>query len=133
MWLDRHCLVPLVLFFGLLFIVGGVAGLLWVGIVTSVVHLHVTWLVNSASHLFGYQTFRTSHSDDSKNNWLIALLAKGEGWHNNHHAIPSSAKHGFFRWWEFDFSYLIILLMEQLGLVTNVKRPTSEQKTIRSQ
>ncbi len=58
--------------------------------------LHVTWLVNSASHMFGYRNYETT--DDSRNNWLVAILAYGEGWHNNHHAYPRMAKHGH-KWW----------------------------------
>ncbi len=81
--------------------------------------LHVTWLVNSASHMWGYRNYETP--DDSRNLWWVGLLAYGEGWHNNHHAAPNSARHGR-RWWEFDATYLIICAMESVGLAWDVVR-----------
>ena len=81
---------------------------------------HITWLVNSAAHHSGYQTFRTG--DKSTNNWWVAFLAWGEGWHNNHHAFQTSARHGM-RWWEFDATYLAIRAMSFLGLARKVKLP----------
>lgn len=79
--------------------------------------LHVTWLVNSASHLWGYRNYETR--DNSRNLWWVGLLAFGEGWHNNHHAFPRRARHGH-RWWEYDLTYLTICLLERLGLVWDV-------------
>ena len=84
---------------------------------------HCTWLVNSASHAVGYQTFRTG--DRSTNNWWVALLTFGEGWHNNHHAFPFSARHGL-RWFEIDPTYITIKVMSWLKLARNVKLPTRE-------
>ena len=81
--------------------------------------LHVTWLVNSASHMWGYRNYQTS--DDSRNLWWVGLLAFGEGWHNNHHAFPGRAAHGH-RWWEIDVTYLAILAMEKVGLAWKVIR-----------
>ncbi len=84
--------------------------------------LHSTWFVNSASHMWGYRNYETT--DDSRNNWWVALITYGEGWHNNHHAYPRMAKHGH-RWWEVDVTYLTILAMRQVGLawdVVNYKR-----------
>lgn len=78
---------------------------------------HVTWFVNSASHMWGYRNYETS--DDSRNLWWVGLLAFGEGWHNNHHAFQRMAKHGH-RWWEVDVTYWAICVMEKLGLVWNV-------------
>ena len=82
-----------------------------------VIVFHVTWLVNSASHMWGYRNYETT--DDSRNLWWVGLLAFGEGWHNNHHAYQRMAKHGH-RWWEFDPTYLGILTLEKLGLAWNV-------------
>jgi stearoyl-CoA desaturase (delta-9 desaturase) len=79
--------------------------------------LHVTWLVNSASHIWGYRNYETR--DNSRNLWWVGLLAFGEGWHNNHHAFPGRARHGH-RWWEFDLTYRSICLLEWLGLAWHV-------------
>lgn len=81
---------------------------------------HITWSVNSVTHTFGYQNHQTG--DHSKNNWLVALLAVGEGWHNNHHADPASASNQH-RWWELDVTYWNIKLLERMGLATRVIRP----------
>ncbi|MFZ5828901.1 MAG: acyl-CoA desaturase [Planctomycetota bacterium] len=79
--------------------------------------LHITWLVNSASHMWGYRNYETR--DDSRNLWWVGLLAYGEGWHNNHHAFPGRARHGH-RWWEFDITYLTIRLLKYTGLAWRV-------------
>lgn len=79
--------------------------------------LHSTWLVNSASHMFGYRNYETT--DDSRNNWLVALVTYGEGWHNNHHAYPRMARHGH-KWWEVDLTYMMIRAMRAVGLVWDV-------------
>ncbi len=81
---------------------------------------HITWSVNSLSHLFGYQNYPTG--ERSRNNWLVAILTSGEGWHNNHHADPRSASHGH-RWWEIDLIYGFVKLLEALGLAKDVCRP----------
>jgi len=92
----------------------------WGVAVRTVFVLHGTWSVNSLAHLFGYRNYETR--DQSTNNWLVALIAHGEGWHNNHHADPRSAAHGH-RWWELDMSWWVIRLLEGLGLARNVVRP----------
>ena len=79
---------------------------------------HVTWGVNSLAHLWGYRNYDTD--ENSRNNWFFALATNGDGWHNNHHADPRSAAHGFHRWWELDVTYLTIRLLELVGLVTDV-------------
>jgi stearoyl-CoA desaturase (delta-9 desaturase) len=79
--------------------------------------LHATWLVNSASHMWGYKNYETT--DDSRNNWFVALVTYGEGWHNNHHAYPRMAPHGH-KWWEFDITYNIIRLMKACGLAWDI-------------
>ena len=83
----------------------------------TVLGLHVTWLVNSATHMWGSRRYDTR--DDSRNNWWVALLTGGEGWHNNHHAHPVSARHGL-AWYEFDPNYYAIWLLEKLGLARKV-------------
>ncbi len=75
------------------------------GALRMVVVWHTTWSVNSATHIWGYRNYETT--DDSRNNWWVGLITYGEGWHNNHHAYPTSARHGH-RWWEFDSSWLVI-------------------------
>ncbi len=82
--------------------------------------LHVTWAVNSASHIWGYRNYEIA--DNSRNLWWVGLLAWGEGWHNNHHAFPGSARHGH-RWWEIDATYMTIRLMEKIGLAWKVQLP----------
>jgi stearoyl-CoA desaturase (delta-9 desaturase) len=80
--------------------------------------LHATWLVNSATHLWGSQRFDAG--DDSKNNWWVALLTFGEGWHNNHHAHPVSARHGL-AWYELDLTYWQLRLLEKIGIVSKMQ------------
>jgi len=101
------------------YLLGGWTGVLWGGLVRMFLTHHVTWSVNSVCHLFGKRMFETE--DMSKNNWLVGLLAMGEGWHNNHHAFPRSAFHGM-RWYQVDMSSYIIRLLEVLGLAWNVCR-----------
>jgi fatty-acid desaturase len=96
----------------------GLSWLLWGTFLRITIGFHTTWLVNSATHLWGSRRFKTR--DDSTNNWWVALLTGGEGWHNNHHAHPVSASHGM-AWWELDFNYWGIKLLEVLGLAKNVK------------
>ncbi|MEZ6094100.1 MAG: fatty acid desaturase [Pirellulaceae bacterium] len=92
----------------------------WGVFVRTVVAWHITWAVNSASHVWGYQSYQTG--DSSRNNWFVALVSNGEGWHNNHHADQRSAAHGH-RWWEFDVTYITIWFLERVGLATKVIKP----------
>ena len=102
---------------------GALLGVLWGGLVRIFFTHHVTWSINSVCHLFGRRHF---HSDDhSTNNLICALLSMGEGWHNNHHAFPTSAKHGLF-WYQFDASWVVINMMKWMGLAWNVKVPTEK-------
>ena len=110
-------------FAAILFALGGWSWVVWGVFARLVFTYHCTWLVNSASHAVGYQTFRTG--DRSTNNWWVAVLTFGEGWHNNHHAFPFSAKHGM-RWFEFDPTYWTIKVMSWFRLARNVKLPTRE-------
>jgi fatty-acid desaturase/sterol desaturase/sphingolipid hydroxylase (fatty acid hydroxylase superfamily) len=98
----------------------GASVLVWGVLVRTVYSWHITWGVNSVAHMWGYRNHETG--ENSRNNWLIALSTNGEGWHNNHHAHPRRAAHGFQHWWEIDVTYLTILLWERLGLVWNVTR-----------
>jgi stearoyl-CoA desaturase (delta-9 desaturase) len=100
-------------------VIGGWEGLLWGGLVRIFLTHHITWSVNSAGHTFGRRPFATN--DRSTNQWLVGLLALGEGWHNNHHAFPRSAFHGF-HWWQIDASGLVIRLMGALRLVRQIQR-----------
>ncbi|HBE68150.1 MAG TPA: acyl-CoA desaturase [Planctomycetaceae bacterium] len=107
--------------FGIGYLIAGWAGavswLIWAFALRMVLVLHATWLVNSASHMWGYRNYETR--DDSRNNWWVALITYGEGWHNNHHAHPRMAKHGH-KWWEFDVTYNTIRLMRAVGLAWDV-------------
>ncbi|TVQ29818.1 MAG: acyl-CoA desaturase [Phycisphaeraceae bacterium] len=103
---------------------GALLGFIWGGLIRIAVVHHVTWSVNSICHLWGTRPFRTK--DESRNNPIVGVLAFGEGWHNNHHAFPASARHGL-RWWEFDMSYIVIWTLARLGLVWNVRLPPKER------
>ena len=108
--------------------VGGVSLLVWGVCLRVVVLWHLTFLVNSAAHTWGYRNYRTP--DQSRNLWWLALLLLGDGWHNNHHADPRAAAHGH-RWFELDITYAMIAIMAKLGLVWSV-RPVSRQMIGRS-
>lgn len=99
-------------------VVGAVGMVLWGTFLRVTLGLHATWLVNSATHLWGKRRFETH--DDSRNNWWVAILTGGEGWHNNHHAHPVSARHGL-AWYEFDINYYGIWLLEKVGLAKKVQ------------
>ena len=99
---------------------GVLTGLLWGGLARVFLVHHVTWSINSICHLWGGQPFRTG--DDSRNNIVFGILGFGEGWHNNHHAFPSSARFGL-RWWQIDLGYWFICVLALLGLASRVKTP----------
>ena len=113
LWVGLSLLIP--------FLIGGWSGLLWGGLVRIFLAHHVTWSVNSVCHTFGKREFETT--DQSHNEWLVGLLAMGEGWHNNHHAFPRSAFHGL-HWWQFDLSGYVIWTLERTGLIKDVYRVT---------
>jgi stearoyl-CoA desaturase (delta-9 desaturase) len=104
---------------------GGIPYVLWGIFFRTTVGLHATWLVNSATHKWGSRRFTTR--DDSTNNWWVALLTFGEGWHNNHHAFLRSAAHGL-RWWEFDATFATIRLLSFFRLASKIHLPNSEQR-----
>jgi stearoyl-CoA desaturase (delta-9 desaturase) len=103
---------------------GAVTGLVWGGLVRLFFNHHVTWSVNSICHFFGKRPFTTS--DQSTNNWVLALPSLGESWHHNHHVFPTSAFHGL-SWRQVDLSGWVIAVWEKIGLVRNVRKPTTEQ------
>jgi len=123
LWVVVGLLIPAVLG-GLLTgtWLGALFGLVWGGLARIFLVHHVTWSVNSVCHLWGRRPYRSA--DHSRNNFLMGLLALGEGWHNNHHAFPTSARHGL-RWWQIDVSYWVIRLLALLGVAWNVKRPST--------
>ena len=101
--------------------VAGLTALLWGGLVRVFLLHHATWSVNSICHMYGARPFAIR--DESRNNWAVALITFGEGWHHNHHAFPTSARHGLCAR-QFDPTYLVIRAMEALGLARNVRRPS---------
>ena len=132
--IDRFYLVWVVLTLGIPFAIGyavggtwqsGVEGLVWGGLIRIFAYQHATFSVNSICHMFGHQDYRSR--DQARNNWLVALLVFGEGWHNNHHAFPASARHGLQRR-QIDVSWLVIRGLEKLRLVWNVKVPDAAQR-----
>ena len=104
----------------------GLSWFVWGVAVRMVLIWHITWAINSFTHIWGYQSYR-SH-DDSRNNWFFGLFAWGEGWHNNHHADQQSASN-WHRWWEVDIAYLTIRVFSCLGLATNVKTPSRRRNS----
>lgn len=123
-WFNRLYYFPILIFGAIFYAVGGWSMFLWGTFLHVAVGLHITWLVNSATHTWGTRRFETA--DDSTNNFLIALLTFGEGWHNNHHAYPTAAKHGL-RWYEVDINWIGIRVLMLLGLAKSVKRVSREQ------
>jgi fatty-acid desaturase len=117
-WLNNYHWVPMVVLGVILLAIGGPSLLCWGIFLRVTVGLHATWLVNSATHMWGERRFATR--DDSKNNWWVALMTFGEGWHNNHHAHPTSARHGL-AWYEFDISWISLKLLSAMGLVKQVR------------
>jgi stearoyl-CoA desaturase (delta-9 desaturase) len=116
--LNRMHVVPNVLVGLALFAGGGFPLVVWGVFLRIVFGLHSTWLVNSATHTWGYRTYRTP--EGSTNLWWVGILAWGEGWHNNHHAFQRSARHGL-EWWEIDATWLAIRTLAALGLARNVR------------
>jgi stearoyl-CoA desaturase (delta-9 desaturase) len=130
-WLDRYDIaLPALLAVGLFFLgrrvgaaypASGTSGaqlLIWGFFVSTVVLFHATVTINSLAHRFGTRRFPTR--DNSRNNWLLALLTFGEGWHNNHHHFPGSARQGF-RWWEIDLTYYLLRLLAACGMIWDLK------------
>jgi stearoyl-CoA desaturase (delta-9 desaturase) len=128
MWLSKYHWVPLTVLAIALLACGGLPFLFWGIFFRVTMGLHATWLVNSATHLWGKKRFPTR--DDSKNNWWVALITFGEGWHNNHHAHPTSARHGL-AWYELDVTWISIRVLQFFGLAKNVKVADLEARPLR--
>lgn len=140
-WLDRFdIVVPALLAVGLFFFgrwlgaahpdmhTSGPQMLIWGFFVSTVVLFHATVTINSLAHRFGSRRFDTR--DNSRNNWLLALITFGEGWHNNHHHFPGSARQGF-RWWELDVTYYVLRMLAACGLVWDLKPVPAGLRRIR--
>jgi stearoyl-CoA desaturase (delta-9 desaturase) len=112
-WLNDYHWVPVTVLAIAILAIGGWRMVLWTMFFRIVFGLHATWLVNSATHMWGARRFATR--DDSRNNWWVALISFGEGWHNNHHAHPTSARHGL-AWYEFDPSWILIKVLKRFGV-----------------
>ena len=117
-WMNRLYFVPLILLGIVLLAIGGWSMMFWGIFLRVTIGLHFTWLVNSATHMWGTRRFETT--DDSTNSWWVALVTFGEGWHNNHHAHPRAAKHGL-AWYEVDFNWWSISAMRAMGLIRDIK------------
>jgi stearoyl-CoA desaturase (delta-9 desaturase) len=126
-WLDRHSVLVSVLTAASFWVVGsalahfapslktnGIQLFVWGFLISTVLLTHVTLTINSFAHRFGFRTYETT--DDSRNNWFLALITLGEGWHNNHHFCPASVRQGFV-WWQIDISYYVLRMMAAVGLV----------------
>jgi stearoyl-CoA desaturase (delta-9 desaturase) len=122
-WLDRFWALPGALAAGLCYLIDGWAGLVWGYALGAVLVFQVTFAVNSFGHRWGRQRFDTG--EGSRNNAILGVLSMGDGWHNNHHHAPRSARHGF-AWYELDMSYLAIRVFRAIGLVWDVRQPPTE-------
>lgn len=117
-WLDRHHWVPLVTLGAITWLAGGPSAFAWGFLVSTIALYHATFAINSVAHLWGTRRFPTA--DESRNNWLLALLTLGEGWHNNHHHCMSSARQGY-RWWELDLTWLGLRALALVGVVRGLR------------
>jgi len=126
-WLDRYHWVPLVLFGGALWLAGGPAVFAWGFLLATVALYHATFAINSVAHIWGTRPFATD--DDSRNNFLLAVLTLGEGWHNNHHHCRSSCRQGV-RWWEIDLTYVGLRALSALGVARDLRPFVSRQNRI---
>jgi len=116
--ISRFYYVPIIVSAFILFAIGGWTMIIWGVFARVVVGWHTTWFVNSLAHIYGSRPYETS--DDATNNWFVALLTFGEGWHNNHHAFPTSARHGL-EWYQFDMNWIAIRILEKLGWAENIR------------
>jgi stearoyl-CoA desaturase (delta-9 desaturase) len=122
-WLDRYHLLLQIPLGVVLYFSGGWSFVFYGLVVRTVLLWHSTWLINSATHMFGYRTHDCE--DNSRNLWWAAILTYGEGWHNNHHAYPNVAKAGW-KWWEVDTTWWVILFLDKLGLARRIVLPPTE-------
>ena len=119
-WLNRYHVVPPALMALGCYLLGGFSGLIWGFVISTVALWHTTYCVNSVCHVWGRRRYPTP--DTSRNNWLMALLTLGEGWHNNHHHFCASTRQGF-RWWEIDVTYYALRALQAIGLVWEIREP----------
>ena len=124
LWIHKYWWVPSLVLGAILLVVGWPSPflLLWVVLAPVAPGWEITWLVNSATHKWGRRSFETP--DDSTNSWWVALLTFGEGWHNNHHKHPTSARHGL-KWYQIDFNWYGIWFLKLLGIAKRIKLPKS--------
>ena len=118
-FLNKFDTLPFILFCLLIYFTMGFQALVWGCFISTVVLFHSTFLINSMAHIFGRRVYKTK--DTSKNSLILALITLGEGWHNNHHFYPSAAHQGF-RWYEIDITWYILLILEKLGIIWDVRR-----------
>ena len=126
-WLNTYHWIPVTITGLALLAFGGLPMFLWAFCFRIVYGLHVTWLINSATHIFGRRRFATT--DDSRNSFILAVLTFGEGWHNNHHAHQTSARHGL-AWYEFDISWITLKLMKATGLAWGIRTAKLDQQVL---
>jgi len=119
-WLDRLWMVPGLLAIGACYAADGWSGLVWGYSLSTVLIFQFTFAVNSVGHRWGPQRFNTG--EGSRNNWFLGYMAMGDGWHNNHHRSPTSARHGL-AWYELDVAYLMICNLARVGLIWEVRQP----------
>jgi stearoyl-CoA desaturase (delta-9 desaturase) len=124
-FLNKHYWIPPVVMAAVLIAIGGLPLAIWGYVVSTVLLWHGTFTINSLSHVFG--SSRYPSNDASKNNFWLAMITMGEGWHNNHHFYQSTANQGWF-WWEIDFSYYVLKMMSWLGLVWDLRTPPKHIK-----
>ena len=117
-WLNRHHWVPTLTLAGACFALGGWSALVWGYLVPTVVLYHCTFAINSIAHIFGTRRFDTP--DHSRNNWWLAIITFGEGWHNNHHFCMASARQGL-RWWEVDITYAVLKVLSWCGVARDLR------------
>ena len=129
-WITKYHYVPMIVLGVVLLAIGGLPWLLWGIFLRTVMGLHFTWLVNSATHSWGTRRYKTR--DLSTNSWWVALLSWGEGWHNNHHAHPVSARHGL-AWYEVDFNWYAIWVMNKLGMARQIYRAKLPSKKLNNE
>lgn len=125
-WLNRWHFVPPVALGVACWAIGSWPGLFWGFFLSTTLLWHSTYTINSLSHVFGTRRFDTD--DTSKNNWMLALLTWGEGWHNNHHHYMASARQGF-RWWEIDLTYYVLRGLKAVGVIWDVREPPAALKS----
>jgi len=124
LWVVLTLGIPFAIGYAINGVAGGVEAMLWGGFVRIFLYQHATFSVNSICHMFGRRDYVSR--DESRNNWIVALFVFGEGWHNNHHAFPASARHGLKRF-QIDVSWIVIRTLERLHLVWDVKVPDAAQ------